>query len=255
MNVVIIEDEELSGEDLADMIEQLNGDITINAILHSVKESVAYFKSHTNADLIFSDIQLGDGLSFEIFKTVNLEVPVIFCTAFNEYAIEAFKTNSIDYILKPFSSNTITTALNKYYQLKKHFAPSVIDYDSLIQIIGGRKKYPSSVLVRYKDKVLPVGFEEIALFYIDKDVVRLICFDKRNYIVDYTLDQLEKNCGEQFFRVNRQYLVNRLAVKDATHYFPRKYVVNISIDFKEVIVVSKNRATAFLDWLVRKPTF
>ena len=164
MNVVIIEDEILSGEDLADMIAGLNGDIIINAILHSVKEAIAYFETRKDADLVFSDIQLGDGLSFEIFKKVGLEVPVIFCTAFNEYAIEAFKTNSIDYILKPFSSNTVTAALNKYYSLKKHFMPSPVDYDSLISVLSGGKKGPSSVLVRYKDKILPVSLGKSPCF-------------------------------------------------------------------------------------------
>src|SRR5260221_14006869 len=104
MNVVIIEDEILSGEDLVDMIGQMRKDITILAILHSVKESVAWLEGRKDIDLIFSDIQLGDGLSFEIFKSVKIGAPIIFCTAFNEYAIEAFKTNSIDYILKPFNN-------------------------------------------------------------------------------------------------------------------------------------------------------
>ncbi len=252
MNVVIIEDEILSGEDLADMIGQMNGDITIQAMLHSVKESVAYLEGRKDVDLIFSDIQLGDGLSFEIFTKVRLETPVIFCTAFNEYAIEAFKTNSIDYILKPFDSNAVTTALNKYYQLKKYFAPAAVDYNLLIQILSGGKKELSSILVHYKDKVLPVSLHEIALFYIDKEITRLLCFDNRSFIIDQTLDQLEKNCGDQFFRINRQYLVNRQAVTDATHYFPRKYVVNISIDYKEAIVVSKNRTASFLQWLIKK---
>ncbi len=252
MNVVIIEDEILSGEDLADMIGQMNRDITILAMLHSVKESVAYLEGRTDIDLIFSDIQLGDGLSFEIFRNVQIQAPIIFCTAFNEYAVEAFKTNSIDYILKPFDTISVATAINKYYQLKKYFAPTAFDYDSLIHLLTGGRKELSSILVHYKDKVLPVSLHEIALFYIDKEITRLLCFDKKSYIVDHTLDQLEKNCGDQFFRINRQYLVNRQAVTDATHYFPRKYVVNISIDYKEAIVVSKNRTASFLQWLIKK---
>jgi DNA-binding LytR/AlgR family response regulator len=252
MNVVIIEDEVLSGEDLAEMIGQVNEDIAILAILHSIKESVAYLEGRRNVDLIFSDIQLGDGLSFEIFRKVHVDTPIIFCTAFNEYAIEAFKTNSIDYILKPFNLQAVTTALHKYYQLKKYFAPSTIDYDVLIQMLSGTRNEPGSILVHYKEKVLPISLKEIALFYIDKEITRLLCFDKRSFIIDQTLDQLEKKCGDQFFRANRQFLVNRQAVKDATHYFPRKYVANISVDFKEAIVVSKNRTSAFLQWLTKK---
>lgn len=252
MNVVIIEDEILSGEDLADMIGQMKEDITILAMLRSVKESIAYLKGRTDVDLIFSDIQLGDGLSFEIFRSIGIEAPIIFCTAFNEYAVEAFKTNSIDYILKPFDSNAVAAAINKYYQLKKHFSPTAIDYDSLFRILAGSRKELSSVLVYYKDKILPVNLDEIALFYIDKEITHLLCFNRKSYVVDQPLDQLEKSCGDEFFRVNRQYLVNRRAVTDATHYFPRKYVVNITLDFKEAIVVSKNRTSAFLQWLVKK---
>ncbi|HEX9509512.1 MAG TPA: LytTR family DNA-binding domain-containing protein [Puia sp.] len=252
MNVVIIEDEILSGEDLAYMIGQINADITILAHLRSVKESIAYLKGRTDVDLIFSDIQLGDGLSFEIFRSVRTEAPIIFCTAFNEYAVEAFKTNSIDYILKPFDNKAVAAAINKYYQLKKYFAPTAVDYDSLIHILAGRRRELSSILVYYKDKVLPINLDEIALFYIDKETTRLLSFSKKIFIVDQTLDQLEHSCGDDFFRVNRQYLVNRRAVTDATHYFPRKYVVNISLDFKEAIVVSKNRTSDFLKWLTKK---
>ena len=252
MNVVIIEDEILSGEDLADMIRQMKEDITILAMLRSVKESIAYLKGRTDVDLIFSDIQLGDGLSFEIFRSLRMEAPIIFCTAFDEYAVEAFKTNSIDYILKPFDSSAVAAAINKYFQLKKYFSPTAVDYDSLINILAGRGRELSSILVYYKDKVLPVNLDEIALFHIDKEITHLLCFSRKSFIVDQTLDQLEKSCGDEFFRVNRQYLVNRRAVTDATHYFPRKYVVNITLDFKEAIVVSKNRTSAFLQWLTKK---
>lgn len=252
MNVVIIEDELLAGEDLADIIRQMDRGINILSILPSVKESIAFLKERTDVTLIFSDIQLGDGLSFEIFKNLKTEVPIIFCTAFNEYAIEAFKNNSIDYILKPFDNTSVTKAINKYYQLKKYFAPTTMDYEALIHTIAGNKNNPSSILVYYKDKVLPISFDDIAIFYIEKDITRLLCFDKKTYIVEQTLEQLEKNCGRLFFRVNRQCLINRNAITDATHYFPRKYVLNIKLDFKEVIVVSKNKTTDFFQWLVKK---
>jgi len=124
MNVIIIEDEVFSAEDLAGIIHEMNENIIVLAMLYSVKESIAFLKGRTDVDLIFSDIQLGDGLSFEIFKEVKIEAPIIFCTAFNEYALEAFKTNSIDYILKPFENKAVIQAINKYYQLKKYFSPS-----------------------------------------------------------------------------------------------------------------------------------
>src|SRR5260221_4069088 len=124
MNVIIIEDEVFSAEDLAGIIHEMNENIIVLAMLHSVKESIAYLKGRTDVDLIFSDIQLGDGLSFEIFRSLRMEAPIIFCTAFNEYAIEAFKTNSIDYILKPLHHTAVTAAINKYYKLKIHYSPT-----------------------------------------------------------------------------------------------------------------------------------
>lgn len=252
MNIVIIEDEIVSSEDLAEMIRQTEEDSTILAMLPSVKEAVAYFKKQPDIDLIFSDIQLGDGLSFEIFRQVMIHAPVIFCTAYDDYAIEAFKTTSIDFILKPFSSEAVATAMAKYHQLKKHFAPRVLDYDGLIRQLTGNKKGVSSILVHYKDKVVPIGLEDIALFYIERDVTRILCFDGKMFLADQNLDQLENGCGEQFFRVNRQMLVNRKAVKDASHFFPRKYIANITVPFKEPVTVSKNRATDFLDWLQKR---
>lgn len=255
MNIVIIEDELLTAEDLADIISQIGNDIQITAVLHSVKEAVNYFSGRPTIDLIFSDIQLGDGLSFEIFRAARTDAPIIFCTAYDEYALDAIKNNGIEYVLKPFTSESILKAIDKYHQLKKHFIPAEIDYEKLIRSITGAVKpgkEASSILVYYKDKILPVGFDEIALFFIEGEFVRLHCFNGKSYIVNQALDELEQLAKGDFFRVNRQYLVNRRAVMDANHYLPRKYVVNLSIPFNESLVVSKNRTAAFLQWLTRK---
>ena len=255
MNIVIIEDELLTAEDLVDIIGRISSDIRITAVLHSVKDAIAFFQEQPTVDLIFSDIQLGDGLSFEIFRTTRVEAPIIFCTAYDEYALEAIKSNGIEYILKPFAVESILKAIDKYYQLKKHFVPVEVDYGKLIQSITSAAKSErgvGSILVYYKDKILPVGFDEIALFYIDGEFVRLRCFNGKSYLVSQPLDELEQLSQGDFFRVNRQYLVSRRAVIDANHYLPRKYVVNLSIPFTEVLVVSKNRTAAFLQWLTRK---
>jgi len=225
------------------------------ATLSSVREAVDFFSQGGEPDLIFSDIQLGDGLSFEIFRTARVEAPIIFCTAYDEYALEAIKNNGIEYVLKPFTSETILRAIDKYTQLKKHFIPAEIDYEKLIRSITGGanpEKEAGSILVYYKDKILPIGLEEIALFYIDGEIIRLHCFNGKSYIVNQALDELEQLTKGDFFRVNRQYLVNRRAVMDANLYPPRKYVVNLTIPFKEALVVSKNRTAAFLQWLTRK---
>lgn len=252
MEVLIIEDEILSAEDLSDTLMQIDAAMQVKAILHSVKESIEYLRAAPSVDLIFSDIQLGDGLSFEIFRELELDVPIIFCTAFDEYAIEAFKNNGIDYILKPFTGATVADALKKYHQLKNYFTPRNINYHTLIDVLASHNRQQnSSILVYQKDKVFPVRLEDIALFYIDHEMTRLLCFNGKIFIVNQTLDQLEKTCGSLFFRTNRQFLVNRKAITDAEHYFSRKYVVNLSVPFPETITVSKTRTAAFLSWLTQ----
>jgi len=253
MNVLIIEDELLSAEDLADTIRQIDGTILIRAMLQSVKESIEYFQSSPEPiDLIFSDIQLGDGLSFEIFREVRPTQPVIFCTAFDAYAIEAFKNNGLDYILKPFDNEAVAAALQKYRQWEQYFAPAAADYAVLIDRMGRPQQAYTSILVYHKDKILSINLQDIALFYIETEVMRLFSFDKQTYVVTQTMDQLEKMCGETFFRANRQYLVNRKAVKGAAQYFSRKYVVELAIDFAETIVIGKTRTSSFLKWLTEQ---
>ena len=254
MNVIIIEDEIMTAEDLTEIIGNLGKDVHIQAVLYSVKDAIEYFRDGPRADLVFSDIQMGDGLSFEIFRAVRIEAPIIFCTAYDEYALDAIRSNGIEYILKPFTAETVSRAFDKYTQVKKYFIPADVDYEKLIRALTGGSPTATvgSILVYHKDKILPIGLDEIALFYIDGEVTRLHCFNGRSYIVNQSLEELEEVSNGNFFRVNRQYIVSRRAVVDANHYPPRKYVVNLSIPFKEVLVVSKNRTTDFLQWLTRK---
>lgn len=250
MNIIIIEDERITADELAGTINNLEPDAKIVAILSSVKTAVAYFQKNESPDLIFSDVQLGDGLSFEIFKAVKISAPVIFCTAYDEYALNAFKTNGIDYILKPSISQTIADALAKYRSLRETFGGKIQRYDSILDALIKREspKY-ASILVFYKEKILPVKMDEIALFYIDNEVTYLLTFASQKYVAGKTLEELEQLSGSNFFRINRQYLVNRKAVIDASRYFLRKLSVNLSIPYKEKILVSKEKTPQFLNWL------
>jgi len=254
MNIVIIEDELLMAEDLTEIISRIGSGIRIAAVLNSVKEAIDFFKKELPVDLIFSDIQLGDGLSFEIFRTGPVKAPIIFCTAYDEYALDAIRNNGIEYILKPFTAESIVRAIDKYHRLKKHFVPLEIDYEKIIRAVTGNESAgirTSSVLVYHRDKIVPIGLDEVAIFYIDQDLVHLHCFNGKTHIVNQTMDELEQLSKGVFFRVNRQYLVNRRAVIDAHHYQHRKYVVNLSVHFRETLIVSKNRASDFLQWLTR----
>lgn len=250
MKIVIIEDEKITAEELAGTIKMLEPDTIIEAILDSVQTAITYFQENEEPDLIFSDVQLGDGLSFEIFKACRISAPVIFCTAYDEYALNAFKTNSIDYILKPSSSKTIANSLTKYRNLRKTFSGSEQQYQALLDTLMYRETTKAaSILVLYKDKILPVWIEDIAVFYIENEVTHLQTFNLKIYTINKNLEDLEKISGKRFFRVNRQCLVNRKAITEVSHHFSQKLSVNISVPYKDKIMVSKEKAPQFLNWL------
>lgn len=243
MNMVIIEDEPLMAQDLAGCIRAADPSARVIAILSSVREAIAFFRAHPPPDLIFSDIQLGDGLSFSIFAANEKTIPVIFCTAYDEYALEAFKAAGIDYILKPFAPKDIAAALTKF----RTFRGEPPSYTSIAQSFGNRKQ--QSVLVFYKEKIVPVDIADIALFYLQNEVTRLFTFDKQQFIVGRPLDQLERTIAGRFYRVNRQFLVSRRAIRDVSHYFGRKLLLNLVIPFDEKVTVGRLKTGDFLDWL------
>jgi DNA-binding LytR/AlgR family response regulator len=232
MKIVIIEDEPLTAKDLEVCIHAAEPGAEVVATLGSVDEAIRYFKEHAAPDIIFSDIQLGDGQSFAIFEANAQIVPVIFCTAYDEYALEAFRAAGIDYILKPFTAKTIAAALAKYHHLKPREEPA-----------------RRSILVYYKTQIIPVAVEDIALVYVHDESTRLVLFNKQQYVVGKRLEEVEKIVGAAFYRVNRQYLVNREAIKDVSQDAGRRLLVNLLIPFDEPIMVGRVKASAFLSWL------
>ncbi|AEI52210.1 LytR/AlgR family response regulator transcription factor [Runella slithyformis] len=251
MKILIIEDEKLTAKDLARTIIGLNPDAEIIAMLPSVEEGVAFLQTSPQIDLIFSDIQLGDGLSFEIFEKTQNQTPVIFCTAFNEYALEAFKTVGIDYLLKPFSKATVGKALEKYQLLKERLTPPKDEMKGLMNLLKAQLqpvKTPS-VIIQQGDKIIPLDTAQVALFVVENDGVFAYTFESRKWLVSQALDHLEQSLSPTFFRANRQFLVNRRAVKDASQHFNRKIAINLTVPFTEQIVVGKLKVTAFVEWL------
>lgn len=252
MKILIIEDEKVTAKDLALTIKQLYPFSNVVATLGTVKESISYFRNGTDADLVFSDIQLGDGLSFEIFSKVAITIPVIFCTAFDEYALQAFGANGIDYILKPFTTETVAGAIQKYLNFRGQFAENRPPYEALEQIFAlGKKQDPGAVLVFYKDKILPVAIHQIAYFYLNKGVVQLTTFEQKCYSINKNMEELGKITAPLFFRTSRQFLVNRKAVKEASNYLSRKLSVSLSVPVSETITVSKEKMQPFLEWLTQ----
>jgi len=247
MKIVVIEDEHLTAQDLIENLQKLNPKVEIVAHLTSVQESVSFFNKNKSIDLIFSDIQLGDGLSFEVFKQIPLNTPVIFCTAYDEYALDAFKANGIDYILKPYSQKNIEEALQRYTNLQAGFSSKLHDLTQTLETI-----YPAShsaILVHHKDKIIPIKIIDVAIAYIRNETVYLYTFDERTFQINKSLDELTSLLGTLFFRANRQFIVNREVVQDVNLFLTRKYMINLRIPFKEQIFVSKEKMTSFLNWL------
>lgn len=250
MRIAIIEDENISAKDLANTIRAIEPDAEIVAILGSVEDAAAFFMQNPELDLIFSDIELGDGLCFDIFEQFENKTPIIFCTAYEKYSLEAFKNAGIDYVLKPFNKLSIEKTLLKYKSLKEKLSKPRSDLDLVLSALKGKLYHSTpSVIVHQADKIIPVNGDDIALFYIDNMNTIAYTFNHSKYIVPQKLEALERLFAPAFFRANRQHLVNRKAVKDASQYFNRKLVINLTIAFSEQIVVGKLKAADFLKWL------
>lgn len=252
MQVIIIEDEALTAEDLAAALLKLPYNICVVKILSSVKESVEYLRNNSGFDLIFCDIQLGDGHSFEIFRETSLSTPVIFCTAYNEYALDAFNNNGIGYILKPFSKKSIKDVVDKFIELKNSMLKNETNMGAMLYSIQKqnlRQSKPSSVLINWKDKIVPIKFDDVAFFGIEYKTTRLITKDNRNYTINYNLEELEEMCDDNFYRANRQYLINRNAVKEVLQYTARKLFVKLHINGEYDITIAKAKVPEFLSWL------
>ncbi len=250
MKIVIIEDEKLTARNLAKTIQAIEPDAEVVAMLHSVADAIDFFKLKPPLDLIFSDIELGDGLSFEIYEKEKITTPIVFCTAYNQYALEAFKTVGIDYILKPFSKQAIENTLLKFQNLKEKFAAPEKQYTDLLAMLKQRMNPASqSVIIHQGDKIIPLNGRDVAVFFIENDCTFAHTFQGKKHLLSQNMDSLEKTFSPEFFRANRQYLVSRKAVKDASHFFNRKIVVNLTISFPDQILVGKLKVTAFTEWL------
>jgi DNA-binding LytR/AlgR family response regulator len=250
MNILIIEDEIKAATSLATLIGKIKPEARIVAQLQSVKSSVAWLTENEQPDLIFMDIQLSDGLSFNIFKAAKVSAPVVFCTAYDEYTLEAFKANGVDYVLKPFSQQDIENAFKKVDELKNFFQQNPLPQlnDLLAKVAGpaGKKNF----LVFKQNKYLNIATDTIAFFYIKHEATMIKTFDQQEYSLNQSLDQIYSLLSpEQFFRLNRQYLVNFHAVKEVEHYFARKLLVNLTIPTPEKLLVNKEKVQNFLTWM------
>ena len=248
MKTVIIEDEILAAQALQKLIGEVSPETEIIAMLESIEDSVDWLETHPMPDVLFMDIHLADGSSFAIFEQVDITCPIVFTTAYDEYALKAFEVNSIDYLLKPINKDDLQRALNKYNALttpvdnKEHI-------DALMTQLGGRKKYKSCFLIPERDKLIPLATNNIACIFIDLKTVKAVSMDKRIYYMSQTLDDLMNQLDpEIFFRANRQFIVSRQAIKDISIWFGNKLSLNVVVDVPEKIIISKARVSEFKNW-------
>jgi two-component system, LytTR family, response regulator LytT len=250
MKAVIVEDELIAAQNLQRLINQVDKDIEVITVLQSVEESIEWFMLHPVPDLVFMDIHLADGSSFSIFEKVEISCPIIFTTAYDEYALKAFEVNSIDYLLKPISLKNFERAIAKLRNL-------VADKESNTNVIANllasfkqtKEVYKSNFLIPHKDKFIPLSVDRIACFYTENKTVKIIMEDNETYNMDSSLEDLTNQLNPtQFFRANRQYIVAHKAIKDISIWFGSKLSINLEVPVPERIIVSKARVAEFKVW-------
>lgn len=253
MKIVIIEDEYSAVENLKFALNELQIEVEIIDVLDTVIDSIEFFKSNITIDLIFMDIHLADGNSFEIFNKVNPKAPIIFLTAFNQYALKAFKFNSIDYLLKPINTLDLESAIEKYDKQYKNeeFSLTTNQIKELLNLLKGKtNEYRKSFLIQIGDSFIPMKTEEFTYFYIDHGIVRGRNKMGESFIVDLKLEELEHELNpNEFFRANRQILINRSAIVKFSSYFNGRMILYLSPNFEEEIIVSKANSRRLKNWI------
>lgn len=252
MKVVIIEDEHLIVQRIKDLLGRIDPGIEVIASIDTVKRACEWFGREEKPDLVLMDIQLADGLSFDIFDQVKIEAPVIFITAFQEYAIRAFKVNSVDYLLKPVSEENLRYALEKYRLYFKHEGSAPAIGTELIRSIREMisKPYKSRFMIKVGDHIKSVDVEDILYFFSQQKGTFLHTADNRNYAIDYTLDKLSELLNPDIFtRINRQYITSHRAIAELISLSGSKLKVRLLHSDDDQVYISRERLSAFKEWL------
>lgn len=251
MRIIIIEDEQLMADELESLILEYNKENVIEAKLTTVGEAIDYLKENKMPELFFSDIQLPDGLSFEIFQEIKCTVPIVFCTAYDNYALDAFKANGIDYILKPFDNKSIVETLDKVFRIIGNSQDSIKDFSRILSEFNSNQQpgLKKNILIHKGEKIIPINTNEIALAHLDSGITYIYTYKNEKFAAEQSLDSLEKILGPEYYRINRQFLVERNAIDHVSKYFARKLLVITKLTVSEQIIVSKAKASNFLKWL------
>lgn len=252
MRTVIIEDEAVAARALEALVTELFPDLSIVAVLQSVEESVEWLRENPMPDLMFMDIHLADGSSFSIFDEADITCPVIFTTAYDEYALKAFEVNSIDYLLKPINKKDLERAVSKFRNIHGRGGDGV--HDTITRLIAdirqGKPSYKSYFLIPERDKLVPLSVKDIAYIFIDAKVVTVVTSSGQRRHIEQPLDEIMAQLDpHEFYRANRQYIIARPAIKDISMWFGSKLAINLNVPTPERIYVSKARVREFKTWL------
>ena len=255
MKIVIIEDEPKIAENLILILIEIDSSISVIKILSSVKSSIEWLRvNQSSCDLLFMDINLTDGLSFEIFNQIESNTPIVFLTAYDQYALDAFKVNGVDYILKPFDKTKIKQSLKKFKSLTQT-ASNPLNAESLqhlLEVVASKTitNKRKSYLVYHQDKLIPLAVDDISWFYKSNQVTYACTISKKKYVIDDALDKIQNEVSSvNFYRANRQFIVSKNAIENIAIYFNGRLIVNILPKPDEKIIVSKAKATDFKNWL------
>lgn len=250
MNIIIIEDEKPAARLLLRKVEKMG--IKVVTLLHSVEESVQWFQNNVHPDLIFLDIQLSDGLSFEIFESIDIKSAVIFTTAYDEYALRAFKLNSIDYLLKPIDEEDLEAAVNKFKD-RNSITPNLsLDFEMIKRMLVNPidRTFKKRFTIKIGQQLKMISIEEVECFYSENKGTYLHTFDNRNYLLDTTLEQLETELDpNDFFRVSRKFIIPMKGIKEIQVYSNSRLKVLLSTYNEDEVIVSREKVTDFKNWL------
>jgi two-component system, LytTR family, response regulator LytT len=248
MRILIVEDETAAYENLLEIISEIDPSIEIAGYTEGVSQTIHWLQANQSPDLIFMDIQLSDGSAFSIFKSIHLEVPIIFTTAFDEFAVEAFKVNSIDYLLKPIKVKEMRRAIEKF---RKWSRQDVLQYVTQLNQLAPLTRYKDKILIPVKDKLMPVNMDEISFFYTTSKNTSIFLRDGSNYAYSKTLEQIEGTLNQsEFIRANKQFIIARHSVKNITIWFDSRLLITLDVEPPERIYISKNKAAEFKAWIV-----
>ena len=258
MKILIVEDEELAVKKIRKTLSEVDGNAEVVGVADSISGTVNWLQSNPSPDLILMDIELSDGQSFEIFSRVQVKSAVVFTTSYDEYALKAFKVNSIDYLLKPIQKEDLEAALNKYRQMKKIYAnektaDSSLNMDALVKELQQKlqpKEFRKRFLVKHGQKLVSVEVDEIAYFFSDGRLNFFKTDDNRKFVVDYTMDELEEMLDPQkYFRISRAFYVSVRSIGQIHDYFGNRLLLHLKPSVDKEAIVSREKVTDFKKWM------